>query len=229
MRLESLATPRRSFLGRLLAGSGALLAGSAASAAAAGTLPFNADPQDVTDEWLKKLHGNYRQVFDAVEWNGGMALVYSYNWSKSIKDTYRASDADVCAVIGLRHLAIAPAFKDEIWQKYKIGEFFKITDPKTKAPAVRNFTYNATPGDLPFPDSALSKQLAAGAVVTVCNLATTIVSGMAASAAGLNMKPEEAYAEWKAGMQPGCTLVPTGVLAIHRAQNPGGCSYCYAG
>lgn len=226
---SQLTSPRRSFLGRLLAGSGVLLTGSAASALAAEPTPIGDLSAAPEDEWLQKIHGTYRQLFDATEWNSGFPLAYASNWARSIKETYGVSDADVCAVIGLRHFGIAPAFKDAIWQKYKLGEFFKIEDPKSKTPSVRNFAYSASEGDLSFPDSALSRQVAAGAVVTVCNLATTILSGMAANAAGLKMKPEEAYAEWKAGLQPGCYLVPTGVLAVHRAQKPGGCTYCYAG
>lgn len=228
MLVDLPATPRRSFLGRLLAGTGVLLAGGAARAAAA-PLSRSGAPQGPNDEWLQKLHGTYRQIFDATEWNAGFPLAYASNWASSTKSTYGVGDADVCAVIGLRHFGIAPAFKDEIWRKYKLGEFFKIEDPKTKAPSVRNFAYNAGAGDLSFPDSALARQVAAGAVVTVCNLATTVLSGLTANAAGLQMKPEEAYAEWKAALQPGCYLVPTGVLAVHRAQKPGGCTYCYAG
>jgi len=224
---DASTSPRRSFLGRLAGGAAALLAGGAGVAAAAPGSPRPWTPQ-ADEEWLKKIHGKYRQYFDATEWHDGFSLYYAFNYSKTMKDTYKASNSDVCAVLGLRHFAIGPAFPDSIWQKYKLGEFFKINDPKTKAPSVRNFANSEAQGDLLFPGSSVGAQVQNGAVVTVCNLATTILSGMTATAAGLTMKPEEAYAEWKAALLPGCYLVPSGVLAVHRAQTAGDCSYCYA-
>jgi intracellular sulfur oxidation DsrE/DsrF family protein len=145
-----------------------------------------------------------------------------------MKDTYKLQNSDITPVIGLRHFAIGPAFKDVIWQKYKLGEFFKVNDPKTKAPAVRNFMNSEAAGDLMFAGSSIDRQVANGAVVTVCNLATSVISGLAANAAGLNMKPADAYAEWKANLLPGCYLVPSGVLAVNRAQSAGHCTYCNA-
>jgi hypothetical protein len=180
------------------------------------------------DEWLKKLHGTYRQYFDATEFNGGFPFYYALNWAKTMKDTYKAGNADVCAIIGLRHFGIAPAFNDALWQKYKLGEFFKINDPKTNAPSVRNFMNSEAQGDLMFAGSSLTAQVQAGAVVTVCNLATLALSGLTARAAGLNVTPEQAYAEWKAALLPGAYLVPSGVLAVHRAQKVGGATYCAA-
>jgi hypothetical protein len=224
---------RREFLGRLAAGSAVLLGGAAVAACAAsadtGTDSAGAALAQTDAEWLGKLHGTHRQFFDATHWNDGFSLGYAMNWAKSMRETYNLSNDDVCAVVGLRHFGIAPAFPDAIWQKYKLGEFFKINDPKTSKPSVRNFAYTETEGDFPFPGMSLGQQISNGAVVTVCNLATTVLSGITAKAAGLTITPEEAHQEWKASLQPGCYLVPTGVLAVHRAQVAGNCSYCYAG
>jgi hypothetical protein len=220
-------SPRRSFLGRMAGGAAVLLAGRASVASAESLLPTSG--LAVEDEWIAKIHGQYRQFFDAVSFNDGFPEYFAFNWWKTMKDTYKASNADVCPVIGLRHFAIGPAFKDVIWSKYKLGEFFKVNDPKTKAPSVRNFMNSEAAGDLMFPGASISEQVKNGAVVTVCNLATTVLSGMVANAAGLKMKPEEAYKEWTANMLPGTYLVPSGVLAVHRAQKAGNCSYCYAG
>jgi hypothetical protein len=222
-RFDASNTPRRSFLGRLTGGAAALLAGSTGIAAAAETAGALVAP---SDEFLTKLHGQYRQFFDAVEFAEGFPVYYAFNWAKTMKETYKVPNSEVTAVIGLRHKSIAPAFNDTIWSKYKLGQFFKIDDPKTKAPSVRNFLNNEA--DVLFPGSSVSKQVADGAVVTVCNLATTIFSGMVADAAGLKMKHEDAYKEWAANMLPGAYLVPSGVLAVHRAQKAGNCSYCFA-
>jgi intracellular sulfur oxidation DsrE/DsrF family protein len=217
---------RRTFIGAL-AGSAVSLLTAEAALAAPGSAAREAVLQG--EEWLRHLHGGYRQYFDAVTFNDAFPLYYAFNWWQTMKAAYQLSNADICQVIGLRHLAIAPAFKDTVWKKYKLGEFFKINDPKTKAPAVRNFTNSEAPGDLSFAGSSIGQQVANGAVVVVCNLATTVLSGMTAKAAGLSMTAEEAYAEWKASLLPGCYLVPSGVLAVHRAQKTGGCTYCFAG
>jgi hypothetical protein len=181
------------------------------------------------DEWLQKLHGQYRQFFDATSFNDAFPLIFAYNWAVTMRYTYKVASSEVTPVVGLRHMGIAPAFNDAIWKKYKFGEFFKINDPKTRLPATRNFANSAAAGDLNFPGAALSELVKNGAVVTVCNLATTILSGMVANAAGLNVKPEDAYKEWAANMLPGTYLVPSGVLAVHRAQKAGNCTYCFAG
>lgn len=228
---------RREFLGRLASGSAVLIAGTsvAACAAAADTGSDSAGNSGATamlaadGEWLSKIHGTHRQFFDATEWNDGFSLGYAFNWAKSTREAFNVGNDEVCAVVGLRHFGIAPAFSDAIWQKYKLGQFFKINDPKTKQPSVRNFAYTEAEGDFPFPGMSLGQQVSTGAVVTVCNLATTVLSGMTAQAAGLSIAPAEAYEEWKAALQPGCYLVPTGVLAVNRAQAAGNCTYCYAG
>jgi hypothetical protein len=222
-RFDASNTPRRSFLGRLTGGAAALLAGSTGIAAAAETAGALVAP---SDEFLTKLHGQYRQFFDAVEFAEGFPVYYAFNWAKTMKETYKVPNSEVTAVIGLRHKSIAPAFNDMIWSKYKLGQFFKIDDPKTKAPSVRNFLNSEA--DVLFPGSSVSKQVADGAVVTVCNLATTIFSGIVADAAGIKMKHEDVYKEWAANMLPGTYLVPSGVLAVHRAQKAGNCSYCFA-
>jgi hypothetical protein len=227
MSIDPSLSPRRSFLGRLAGGAAALLAGSSGLAVAA-TPRRGSTLLAVEDEWLSKLRGTHRQFFDATEFNNGFPQYYAFNWWQTMKDTYKLQNSDITAVIGLRHFGIGPAFKDNIWQKYKLGEFFKVNDPKSKAPSVRNFMNSEAQGDIMFPGSSIDRQVANGAVVTVCNLATLVVSDFAAKAAGLNMKAADAYEEWKANMVAGTYLVPSGVLAVNRAQAVGKCTYCNA-
>ena len=44
----------------------------------------------------------------------------------------------------------------------------------------------------------------------------------------LNISPAEVKKDWVAGVLPGIQLVPSGVLAVNRAQEHG-CTYCFAG
>jgi intracellular sulfur oxidation DsrE/DsrF family protein len=148
------------------------------------------------------------------------------NYLNTMGETYKVGDNQLTAVVGLRHFSIPLAFNNEIWRKYKLGEFAKVTDAATKAPAIRNPYAYAKEGELMFSGMALEKLMARGAVVTVCNVALTILSGLAAQAAGL--PKETAKAEWTAGMYKGVHIVPSGVLAVGRAQEKG-CTYCFAG
>jgi intracellular sulfur oxidation DsrE/DsrF family protein len=118
------------------------------------------------------------------------------------------------------------AFTDDIWARYKLGEFAGVTDPATKAPSQRNLFYHPHDGDLMFPTSSVDRLLARGVQVTCCNVALTVLSGMLSKNAGKS--PDEAKKEWIAGMIPGVVIVPSGVLAVNRAQEKG-CTYCNAG
>ena len=78
-----------------------------------------------------------------------------------------------------------------------------------------------------FPAMSVDKLLARNVTFVVCNIAHTVISGMLGAQAGV--PAEQAKAEFAKGMIPGFTLVPSGVLAVHRAQEKGKCTYCFAG
>jgi hypothetical protein len=110
-----------------------------------------------------------------------------------------------------------------MWEKYKIGESFKITDPETKAPAVKNPFLNPKAGVLPLDDMAV---LAKGTVIGACNIALLVQSKMLAGNAGVSA--EQAAKEWAANVVAGITVIPSGTWGVNRAQ-VGGCSYCAGG
>ncbi|HET9984636.1 MAG TPA: twin-arginine translocation signal domain-containing protein [Longimicrobiales bacterium] len=215
---------RRGFLGRVSAALGLAL-GSAAlpepARAAAASLDSPGD-----EEWLKKITGKHRQVYDAVSVNQGFPLGFAMNFLDTNIQGTSLTDKDLTAVVVLRHFAIPIALKDEIWAKYKLGEMFELKDPATKEAAARNYFYNPKPGDLMLPGSAYDKMLARGVIFPVCNVALTVISGLRAPVAGVTA--EQAKAEWVAGLLPGAFPVPSGVWAVNRAQERG-CTYCYAG
>jgi intracellular sulfur oxidation DsrE/DsrF family protein len=135
-------------------------------------------------------------------------------------------DGDVTAVLILRHDSIPMAMESGLWSKYKFGKVFKITDGATKAPAVRNMFWKPKPNELPLPGMALNELIDSGVMVGVCDMALTVYSMRVAATMKLNA--EECKKEWVAGILPGIELVPSGVLAINRAQEHG-CTYCWAG
>jgi len=222
-------TDRRAFLGRVT--TGALITAatgfptlalgaeqpSAPETSLAGTSAWD-------DSWLTRITGKHRQFFDAMTPNDGFALLFAANFLNMYNEVEKLPDSQLTAVVGIRHFATPMAFSDDIWKKYKLGEFFKITDPVTKAPSVRNiFTYD---DGMMFPHASVQTLQKRGVIFTMCNVALTVLSGMTATAAGI--PAEGAANEWKAGLLPGITLVPVGVMAVNRAQEHQ-CTYCNGG
>ncbi|HET7585313.1 MAG TPA: hypothetical protein VFK13_10415 [Gemmatimonadaceae bacterium] len=222
------STHRRSFLGRLIGGGAALALGGlgarradAAPLAAAGSRSASWD-----ERWLDRITGKHRQVFDAVSVGDGIVLAFAVNFLDTNKEAYSLTDKDLTAVIVARHAAIPMVFSDAIWAKYKLGEMLSITDPRTKAPAVRNIFIDRRPDEMLLPGMAVDLLQQRGVIFTCCNVALTFMSGHAAAGAGVS--PEAAKDDWTRGLLDGVTIVPSGVLAVNRAQEKE-CTYCYAG
>jgi hypothetical protein len=217
------STHRRAFLGGVAVGALSLaMPGIAGEELRAEESALPESP----DAWLSLIKGQHKQYFDATSVNDGFSFAYAMNYLDTMTSTYKIPDSQVTAVVGLRHFSIPLAFNDDIWRKYKLGELVKVNDPATKAPALRNPYYHPKEGELMFPGMAIDKISSRGGVITCCNVALTVLSAHAAEAAGL--PKDKARAEWVAGLLPGVHVVPSGVLAVGRAQEKG-CSYCYAG
>src|ERR1700691_4573631 len=147
--------PRRGFFGRF---AGAMaLAGFATTPVRAQSA---AAPSDGTD-WPGVLKGRHRQVVDAYDANAGFPLAFAYTFLAP----HGPSSATATAVVVLRHAAFPIALGSEMWQKYKIGEAFKILDPETKAPAVKNPFLHPKSGVLLVDDMALDRLRADGTVI----------------------------------------------------------------
>ena len=223
-------SPRRSFLGRLAAGTAALgltaflpvTACAAEKTGAAGpdsTQPGSAD----ANEWPGALKTKHKMAVDAFAMNEGFPLAFAYTFMLPYASI---SPSPATAVIILRHAGFPMALTDPVWAKYKIGQAKKIMDPTTKAPAERNPFFNPKPGSLEIPDMAIDKLLARGTVIGACNVALHFLSAKFAPAAGVT--PDVALKEWTAGIIPGITVIPSGTWGVNRAQEAG-CSYCAGG
>jgi hypothetical protein len=104
-------------------------------------------------------------------------------------------------------------------EKYRIGASFKIIDPETNAPAIKNPFLHPRPSVLLVDDMALDRLLARGVVFGACNIALHVQSKMLAGNAGVSA--EEAAKEWAANIVPGVTIVPSGTRGVNRAQEAG--------
>ncbi len=217
---EHPTSARRTFIGKVAAGTLAL-ATAPLAAVAAHALPIAAD-----DPWLKALKGKHKQVFDAPATNGGFPFMFAGTYLQTMMEHYKLTPADISAMVVVRHFGIGLALQDSVWKKYALGKMFNVTDPATKEPALRNIFYKSKAGDMLNIEASADKLLAKGVVIGACGLAMKVMSGMAGAGAGV--APDVAYAEWRAGLLPGVYELPSGVLGVAKAQEAG-CTYCFAG
>jgi len=222
-------TPRRSFLGKIAAGAATLAALGSPFQNSAAPLPgvWSNDPAG-PDAWFNQLKGKHRLVLDVPRPNE----IMPFAWPRVFLITNAATgtpEKDANVVVVLRHEGIPYAFEDRIWAKYKFGEVFKITDPKTKAPAVRNPFWKPMPGDYAVPgignvDIGIDQLQGSGVLFCACDMAMTVYSAVLAGGAD----PATVKKEWLSGLLPGIQAMPSGIWAIGRAQEHG-CTYCFAG
>jgi intracellular sulfur oxidation DsrE/DsrF family protein len=223
MKTNTLPTSRRDFINKLAVGATGVLA--TASVFATPSFQVSASVSDA-EEWMKKIKGKHKIIYDAPEPHNGFPVIWSWVFYQTNNQT-GTPDNDLTALVALRHNAIPLAMEDRLWEKYKFGEMFKIDDNNTKAPARRNVFYEPQGAD--FPISAIEgikKLQQRGALFCVCDTALTLFSSFVAQAT--NQKPEDVKKDWMSGLLPGIQVVPSGVWAISRAQERG-CAYCYAG
>lgn len=214
---------RRGFLGSVAAATAAALGSLALPAAqaheaAAGSSEFV--------QWLDSIPGKYRQLYDMPEPHGGMALMWSHVFKLTGAQAYGVPESDIGVVVALRHASMPLALGDAVWEKYKFGEFFKIDDPQTKKPALRNPFAHLKPGDLPLQEAAMEKLIARGVKFVTCGMAIHHYS--MAYAKQFGGEAEVVKKDWLASVMPGVYVAPSGVLAVHGAQSRG-CTYCFAG
>jgi hypothetical protein len=212
------STPRRGFIGRIAAAAmGIGVAALVPESAEAGTSRA-VDAQ--LEAWFGKLTGKHRVVFDAPAPNRGFPAIWPRVYLLTTEATYPGEGAS--AMVILRHEGLPLAFQDSLWSKYKLGEMFNVKNgdvPATKNPY-------ATITGLPIPGLGIAELLKSGALIGACDVAMTVYSSGAATKMGLD--PATVKKEWIAGLLPGVQLVPSGVMAVARAQEVGA-RYIFAG
>lgn len=220
MQDEIISMQRRGFL------EGVVATAAVAGITAMGVEPaIAANPSGDFPKWLDSIKGQYRQVYDMPGVNDGMGLAWAFVLRLTAPAAYGVSEDDIGVVVVLRHRAIPLALNDSMWEKYPLGEFFKVNDRATNAPAKRNPYSNLKAGEW-FADAAVDKLIAKGVRVAACNMAIMHYTGVLAKNTGGNA--DEIRNDWIANVIPGVTVVPSGVLALNGAQSKG-CAYVAAG
>jgi hypothetical protein len=213
-------TPRRGFLGRLAA---------VAAAAGVSSIPQalqaeNAASAPPEDEWLNKLNGKYRQLFDFPAHKDGLPLVHMLNYYETLSKAYNVKDSEINTIgtlYGAPEASILFGFNDAMWAKYNMGVALKFNDHKTGQPATRN-VWRTDPqilGMMVAAPASIESLQKRGALFLLCNNALNLWAGILAQAN--KAEAPAVLADLKANMLPGVVLVPGMVVAIQQIQDKG--------
>ena len=226
--ISNLTGERRDFLKQVATGAAALSLSMLAPPLSLSASALDNDPGDA-DAWFNKLKGKHRMVFDVTKPHE----VLPFAWPRVFLLTNAATGTpqdNVGVVVILRHEGIPYTMENRLWEKYKFGEVFKIDDPATKAPSVRNMFWQPKAGDFKVPGIGevaigINELQDSGVMFCVCDMALTVWSAVVAQ--NMKMDAGEVKKDWVAGILPGIQIVPSGVWAVGRAQEHG-CAYCFA-
>lgn len=234
---EQIPTHRREFIGHLAASAIVLASSACATPAAVGqtaAAPSPAPrpqaaraPTHWDDSWFGRLTAKHKAVFDSPEIEDGLVLFHAVGYVNGMRDALAAADGDTRAVVVIRHSAIPMAFNDAMWVKYDFGKHEKVKDLNGKW-ARRNPFADVPPGSSSRSGGGSRQRydmawLAShGHILLGCDLATRGQAGLIAERTKGDSKA--IYDELKANLVPGIILQPTGVYAVHRAQEAG-CTY----
>ncbi|MEO7995835.1 MAG: hypothetical protein ABI852_00235 [Gemmatimonadaceae bacterium] len=205
---------RRSFLARLAA-AGTAIAGVIALPSASSAQPARSATHPA-DAWLDDLKGQHKNIYDctSVE-NGPNGWSFARNFlTANTGPIYQLKDADVNAIVCVRHLATVFGFNDAMWAKYKLGESQKVSEGGVAL--VKNPQLNTA--------TTLSQR---GVIVAICGMATGRIARTVATDAGMSAADVEA--DLRANLvTPTARVVAAGVIVTNRAQEKG-FTYTYVG
>jgi hypothetical protein len=167
--------------------------------------------------WFDEFKGAHKQVFDygSFELAGDLRpLRFVANYLDPYRDVFGLEPPQINTAVGISR-ALPINASDAIWQKYRLGERYKIIDPSTKQPAVRNIFLN---DDRAGTVSVKALQ-ARGSVFWQCNVALGAIAQQLAEAT--QQSAQDVRAELLSGLNPGVRLVPSHVMALGIAQEHG--------
>lgn len=204
---------RRSFVSLVASLAGLAALDADASAAQTPARGIAAGQWDLT--WFDAFKGAHKQVYDYGTFeltDDTRPLRFVKNYLDTYRDVFGQQAPEINTAVGVSRSCFPINVSDAVWQKYKIGERWKIADPATKQPALRNIFLSD--GDL-----SVKALQARGTAFWQCNVALGAITQQLAQATG--MPAADVRADLVAGLNPGVHLVPAHVMALGIAQEHG--------
>ena len=237
------AVSRRSFLGT----TAALAAAGAASplhSMAQQPAPHAAATDPALAEFSKLIRNpaHIKQVFDVTAIGEGRFLNNIKNSLNGLHVGFGIPADQIKIVAALHGPTNLMNYSDYVWEKYKVGEWLKITDPDTGQPAVRNIFFqsktasgavdatapssgNPMAAGSRYQDTSIQALQGRGVGFLSCRTATTEQSKVLAKRPGQTMSADEILSDLLAHTLPGVLVVPAMVGAIALLQTDGHYSY----
>ena len=219
------------------------------AAAAAGLAAFTAAPSalhaqliDKTGDWrLSDFHrlvqtpARMKQVYDVIPIGSGKFLNNIKNSLNGLHFGFGFSMSQIQLVAALHGPSNLMNYDDYVWEKYRIGEWVQVDDPKTGKPATRNIFYSSqTPrfasqdpeseGSL-YQNTSIEVLQSRGVRFLSCHTASEEQSRALIERMHLSQKPDEVVNDWQAHTIPGVLVVASMVAAIAVLQCDGHYSY----
>ncbi len=214
---------RRSFLARLGLGAsvvGATVASSPAAVAQAAADPSWQPARHAQDDWLGKIPGKHRFLFDSTTASGmEWALHFASNYFTANQEAYGLKDSDLAVVIVARHKSAPFGYNNAMWATYGqyLSEHAEFTDPKTnEPPAVNAYIAREDGSAQGGPIDALIDK---GVHFAVCQMSTRAIAGKIARGTGGNA--DAIFKQIAANLVGNAHLVAAGIVAVNRAQERG--------
>lgn len=226
---------RRNFVG-----SAAAAAGSAVLTAAPS--PLHAQLIDKTGDWkLSEFHrlvetpARIKQVYDVIAIGGSKFLNNIKNSLNGLHFGFGFPMNQIQVVAALHGPTNLMNYDDYVWEKYHIGEWLKVDDPKTGKPATRNIFYSSQTPHFASQDPESEESLYQSTSIEVlqsrgvrflsCHTASEEQSRALAQRLHLSATRDEIVKDWQAHTIPGVLVVASMVAAIAVLQCEGRYSY----
>jgi len=227
---------RRNFFGSAAAAATGFAALTAASS------PLQAQLVDKADDWklgefrhLVQSKARARQVYDVTAIGGGKFLNNIKNSLNGFHFGFGYPMDQIQVLAALHGPANLLNFDDYVWEKYRVGEWLKVDDPKTGKPATRNIFYS---GHMPhfaskdpesedsmFQNTSIEVLQSRGVRFLSCHTASEEQSRIVILRLGLSQSPDEVVKDWQAHTLAGVLVVASMVAAIAVLQCEGHYSY----
>jgi len=167
------------------------------------------------DSWYDEIPGIHRYVFDTISPDGlSRSLGFANTYMETSKNKYSLKDSDSAVIVIVRNRSTRFGYNDAMWTKYGkqfAAQLDNFVDPKTKEVPVVNIHGTS--------EGTLGRLIQRGVHVAVCEVATRGAAGSLARALG--GETDTYFKELSENLVPNGHLVPSGILALNRAQEHG--------
>lgn len=191
-------------------------------------------------EFQKLVHdpSRIKQLYDIVQIDDGKFLSNIKNSFNGLRFGFGIPERQIKIAAALHGPANLLNYDDYVWEKYRIGEWLKVTDPATGKPAVKNLFYNSksglkqeSPASNPddqaslYQDTSMQALQSRGAQFLSCHTALEEQARVLVLHSKLSQSPEDVVKDMLAHTVPKVLVVASMVGAIALLQAEGHYTY----